>query len=87
MVSADNIKKELKVAALSINLHQPDIPNIPITDKVTIKALSMYPKNVLNEIPATINITNREQRLESLQAQYNELIDHYKQILDRIAVS
>ena len=36
---------------------------------------------------ATINITNREQRLESLQAQYNELIDHYKQILDRIAVS
>ena len=57
MVSADNIKKELKVAALSINLHQPDIPNIPITDKVTMKAVSMDPKNVLNEIPATKNIT------------------------------
>ena len=36
---------------------------------------------------ATINITNREQRLESLQAQYNELLDHYKSILERIAVS
>ena len=36
---------------------------------------------------ATINITNRDQRLENLQAQFNELVDHYKQILDRISVS
>jgi len=36
---------------------------------------------------ATINITNRDQRLENLQAQFNELTDHYKQILDRISVS
>jgi len=36
---------------------------------------------------ATINITNREQRLENLQAQFNELTDHYKQILERVSVS
>lgn len=36
---------------------------------------------------ATLTMTNREQRLESLQAQYNELLDHYKQILERIAAS
>lgn len=36
---------------------------------------------------ATINITNRDQRLENLQAQFNELTDHYKQILERISVS
>jgi len=36
---------------------------------------------------ATLTMTNREQRLESLQAQYNELLDHYKQILERISAS
>jgi len=36
---------------------------------------------------ATINITNREQRLENLQNQFNELTDHYKQILERVSVS
>ena len=36
---------------------------------------------------ATVNITNREQRLESLTAQYNELEEHYLQIIERIAAS
>lgn len=36
---------------------------------------------------ATINITNREQRLENLQAQFNELNEHYKQILERISAT
>ena len=36
---------------------------------------------------ATLTMTNREQRLESLQAQYNELFDHYTQILERISAT
>ena len=36
---------------------------------------------------ATLTMTNREQRLESLQAQYNELLDHYTQILERISAT
>jgi len=34
---------------------------------------------------ATINITNREQRLENLHRQYVELEDHYRYILNRVA--
>jgi len=36
---------------------------------------------------ATLTMTNREQRLESLQAQYNELFDHYTQVLERISAT
>ena len=34
---------------------------------------------------ATLNITNRDQRLESLRSQYQELEDHYLHILERIS--
>ena len=34
---------------------------------------------------ATLNITNREQRLESLQSQYKELEEHYLHVLERIS--
>jgi len=33
---------------------------------------------------ATLNITNREQRLESLQSQYKELEDHYLHVLGQV---
>jgi histone acetyltransferase 1 len=35
---------------------------------------------------ATLTITNREQRLESLQSQYKELEEHYLHVLERISV-
>ena len=34
---------------------------------------------------ATLNLTNREQRLESLQSQYKELEEHYLHTLERIS--
>jgi len=34
---------------------------------------------------ATLNLTNKEQRLESLQSQYKELEDHYLHTLERIS--
>ena len=58
MVKADNIKKELKVAAFKINFIQPATPIIPITDKITIKAVTIEPRTDLNESPATKKITN-----------------------------
>jgi len=36
---------------------------------------------------ATLSMVNHEQRLEALQSQYNELFDHYNQILDRISAN
>ena len=36
---------------------------------------------------ATISITNREQRLENLTAQYQELEGHYIQIIERLAAA
>jgi len=36
---------------------------------------------------ATLTMVNREQRLETLQSQYNELFDHYSQVLDRISAN
>jgi len=36
---------------------------------------------------ATMNITNREQRMESLHRQFTELEEHYKYVLERVAAS
>ena len=33
---------------------------------------------------ATVNLTNREQRMEVLQSQYKELEDHYLKIIERL---
>ena len=58
IVSADNIKKELNVAALRINFIQPAIPIIPITESITINAVIIDPCTDLKDNPATKNITN-----------------------------
>ena len=58
IVKADNIKKELKVAAFKINFIQPATPIMPITERITIKAVIIDPKTDLNERPATKKITN-----------------------------
>ena len=34
---------------------------------------------------ATLNITNKEQRLESLQSQYKELEEHYLHVIERLS--
>ena len=36
---------------------------------------------------ATLTMVNKEQRLENLHNQFNELLDHYTQILDRISAT
>ncbi|XP_045115060.1 histone acetyltransferase type B catalytic subunit-like isoform X1 [Portunus trituberculatus] len=39
------------------------------------------------EFTATMSITSREQRLESLERQYSELEEHYLKVLERLALS
>lgn len=38
------------------------------------------------EYAATMSITSREKRLESLERQYSELEEHYLRVLERLAV-
>lgn len=39
------------------------------------------------EFAATMSITSREKRLESLDRQYSELEEHYLKVLERLALS
>lgn len=36
---------------------------------------------------AMVNVTNREQRLESLERQYGELEQHYRAVLEKVAAA